>query len=335
MKMTATAAPSPDPSCGLPILLRRLKLPSFVAAYDDAARQAEREGWSFEGYLRHLVELEIAERERRRLERNLKRAGLPGEKTLATLNVKRLPRRIQTQLPALCEGGFVERAENLLAFGLPGRGKTHLVAAIGHELLARGYRVLFQSAFSLVQLLLLAKKEFLLERQLKRLDGFDVVIIDDIGYIQQSREEMEVLFTFLSERYERRSVVITSNLVFSQWDKIFKDPMTTAAAIDRVVHHSIILELTGPSVRAEEARERNQDLKLGGDKDNDKDDQEGQTRKPENRNGAERGVDVADGETRKRKMRGKGGGKKAECNCLPGFVLRFRNSAKVTPGAVR
>jgi DNA replication protein DnaC len=122
--------------------------------------------------------------------------------------------------------------------------------------------VLFQPAHSLVQLLLLAKKEFLLERQLKRLDGFEVVVIDDIGYIQQTREEMEVLFTFLSERYERRSVVITSNLVFSEWDKIFKDPMTTAAAIDRVVHHATILELSGESYRAEEAERRNRDLRV-------------------------------------------------------------------------
>ncbi len=263
--MKAIAAASPDPS-SLPILLRRLKLPSFVAAHADAARQAEREGWTFESYLRRLVDLEITDRERRRLERNLKRAGIPGEKTLATLKMKRLPRRVQTQIPGLCEGGFVDRAENLLTFGLPGRGKTHVVAAIGHELLARGYRVLFQPAYSLVQLLLLAKKEFMLERQLKRLDGFDIVIIDDIGYIQQAREEMEVLFTFLSERYERRSVVITSNLVFSEWDKIFKDPMTTAAAIDRVVHHATILELNGPSFRAEEAQKRNQDLKLAEEK---------------------------------------------------------------------
>lgn len=259
--MKSRAVVSPD-SSGLPILLRRLKLPSFVAACDTAARKAEREGWTFESYLRHLVDLEISDRERRRLERNLKRSGLPGEKTLATLETKRLPRRVQTQFPGLCEGGFVDRAENLLAFGLPGRGKTHVVAAIGNELVARGYRVLFQPAYSLVQLLLLAKKDFMLERQLKRLDSFDVVIIDDIGYIQQAREEMEVLFTFLSERYERRSVVITSNLVFSEWDKIFKDPMTTAAAIDRVVHHATILELSGPSFRAEEAQKRNQDLKL-------------------------------------------------------------------------
>ena len=168
----------------------------------------------------------------------------------------KLPRKIQTQLPRLCEGDFVGKAENILAFGLPGRGKTHVCAAIGHELVQRGYQVLFQPAFRIVQRLLIAKRDFELERALKRLDHFDVVIIDDIGYVQQDREEMEVLFTFLAERYERRSVMITSNLVFSEWDKIFKDPMTTAAAIDRVVHHSTILELSGESYRAEAAQKR-------------------------------------------------------------------------------
>lgn len=144
---------------------------------------------------------------------------------------------------------FIGRAENILAFGLPGRGKTHLICAIGHELIKRGYNILFIPAYSLVQKLLIAKRDLCLDKELRRLDRFDAVILDDIGYIQQEREEMEVLFTFLGERYERRSVMITSNLVFSQWDKIFKDPMTTAAAIDRVVHHATILELNGSSYR--------------------------------------------------------------------------------------
>lgn len=260
-----TTTPSPD-SSSLPMLLRKLKLPSFLQHWGDLARKAEAAGWTFEQYLHNLSEIEVHDREERRIERNRKRSGLPPEKTLATLKLKILPRQVQTQIPTLCRGDFVERAENLLAFGLPGRGKTHVLSAVGHELVARGYRVLFQPAYSLVQLLLSAKKELTLERQLKRLDAFDVVVIDDIGYIQQNREEMEVLFTFLSERYERRSVAITSNLVFSEWDKIFKDPMTTAAAIDRVVHHSTILELTGPSVRAEEAQERNKKLELEGKK---------------------------------------------------------------------
>lgn len=253
-----TAASTDPPS--LPMLLRKLKLPSFLSHYSEVARKAESEGWTFEKYLQHLAELEVSEREVRRIERNRKRSGLPPTKTLATLNPRILPRKVQTQIPVLSRGDFLERAENILAFGLPGRGKSHLLSAIGHELVSRGYRVLFQPAYSLVQMLLLAKKELMLERQLKRLDAFDAVIIDDIGYIQQNREEMEVLFTFLSERYERRSVMITSNLVFSEWDRIFKDPMTTAAAVDRVVHHSTILELTGPSVRAEEAQERNKEV---------------------------------------------------------------------------
>ena len=132
-----------------------------------------------------------------------------------------------------------------------------MACAIGHELVTRGYSVLFTPTFQLVQQLLAAKRDLGLKNQLRWLDRFDVVICDDLGYVQQERDEMEVLFTFLGERYERRSVMITSNLVFSKWDRIFKDPMTTAAAIDRVVHHSTILELTGPSVRNEEAMDRN------------------------------------------------------------------------------
>lgn len=241
----------------LPLLLRALKLPSFVEHHERAAKEGESSGWSFLHFLRHLAELEMAERRGRRIERLMKGSGLPPEKTLGTLNTNLLPVKVRRQLPSLTEGGFVERAENLLAFGLPGRGKTHLVCAIGHELIQRGYRVLFLAAFSLVQRLLVAKRGLELERELRRLDAYDAVIIDDIGYIQQDREEMEVLFTFLAERYERRSVIITSNLVFSQWDRIFKDPMTTAAAIDRVVHHSTIVEMSGPSIREEEAKTNN------------------------------------------------------------------------------
>jgi DNA replication protein DnaC len=243
------------------VLLRSLCLPSFVAYRKEIAAKAEKAGWSFDQYLHHLAETEVEERKRRKVERMLKRSGLPTTKTLATLDASRLPAPVRRQLPVLCEGGFVERAENVLAFGLPGRGKTHLVCAIGHELVRRGCHVLFVPAFKLVQRLLAAKRELAIEKELRRLDAFDAVILDDIGYIQQDRDEMEVLFTFLAERYERRSVMITSNLVFSQWDKIFKDPMTTAAAIDRLVHHSVILEMTGGSVRSQEAMKRNGDRK--------------------------------------------------------------------------
>lgn len=248
--MTATAEQ-------LKVLLRALKLPSVHANHETMAATAEREGWTFVRYLLDLLELEVADRRTHRIERLLRQSGLPGDKTLATLNQQRLPQKVRRQLPALCDGSFLKSAENVLAFGHPGRGKTHCVSAIGHELVQRGHEVLFRPAFALVQQLLQAKRQLTLEKELRRLDRFDVVILDDIGYIQQDREEMEVLFTFLAERYERRSVMITSNLVFSQWEKIFKDPMTTAAAIDRVVHHSVILELTGVSWRDEEAKKRN------------------------------------------------------------------------------
>lgn len=238
------------------MMLRALKVPAIASHYVEVGSKAERDGWSFEKYLRELVELEHGQRKTRRIERLLKNSGLPTEKTLAALQQEKLPVKARRQLPALCDGGFVERAENVLVFGLPGRGKTHLVCAVGHELVRRGYSVLFVTAVMLVQRLLLAKKELNLERELRRLDGYDAVVLDDLGYIQQDREEMEVLFTFLAERYERRSVLLTSNLVFSQWDQIFKDPMTTAAAIDRVVHHATIIELTGTSYRDEVAKER-------------------------------------------------------------------------------
>lgn len=240
----------------LALLLRALKLPGFARYHEEIAQKAERDGWTFGQYLHHLAELEVQERKQRRIERNLKHSDLPLEKTLATLNRARIPSKVQKQLPTLCEGAFVERGDNVLIFGLPGRGKTHLAAALGHELVRRGHRVLFTATFALVQRLLAAKRDLKLERELLALDSFDAVILDDLGYVQQSRDEMEVLFTFLAERYERRSVIITSNLVFSQWDRIFKDPMTTAAAIDRLVHHAVIVEMTGESVRADEAKKR-------------------------------------------------------------------------------
>jgi len=249
----------------LPVLLKGLKLPAFAAHFAALAEQAEQQGWSFADYLRELCELELSQRKERRVARNLKASNLPMDKTLATLEQQRLPDRVRRRIPSLCKGGFVDRADNVLAFGLPGRGKTHLVCAVGHELIHRGYRVLFLSAMVVVQRLLAARRDLRLEEALRKLDRFDVLILDDLGYIQQDRDEMEVLFTLLSERYERKSVMLTSNLVFRDWDRIFKDPMTTAAAIDRVVHHSVILELTGPSYRNEKAAERNGSAAAAGD----------------------------------------------------------------------
>jgi DNA replication protein DnaC len=253
--MSAAASPSTSPADSLALLLRALKLPAFARYAEDVAQKAEREGWTFGQYLHHLAELEVQERRQRRIERYRREAHLLPEKTLATLTRSRLTPKVAKMLPTLCEGSFVERGDNLLAFGLPGRGKTHVVCAIGYELIERGYRVLFSATFALVQRLLAAKRDLRLEKELASLDAYDAVILDDLGYVQQSRDEMEVLFTFLAARYERKSVIITSNVVFREWDRIFKDPMTTAAAIDRLVHHAVILEMTGTSVRADVAEQ--------------------------------------------------------------------------------
>jgi DNA replication protein DnaC len=247
-----TAAPTVQ---SLRVMLRALKLPGFAAHLEELSERATREGWTFLAFLHELASLELQDRRRRRIERNLKASRLPTTKTLGTLKLERLPAAVRAQVSVLCVGDFLRRGANVLAFGLPGRGKSHTLAAIGHELVQRGHRVLFTPTYQLVQRLLAAKRDLLLEAELKRLDRFDAVILDDIGYVQQDRAEMEVLFTFLAERYERRTVMISSNLVFSQWDRIFKDPMTTAAAIDRVVHHSVILEMVGPSFRAEVAEQ--------------------------------------------------------------------------------
>jgi len=242
---------------GLAGLLRSFRVPTMAALWEESAGRAERENWGYRRFLQHLCESEAQDRRERKMQRLLKESGLPNGKTLGNLDENLLPAKIRRLLPTLLEGHFVTRAENVLAFGLPGRGKSHCMAAVARELILRhSYPVLFTPTFKLVQQLLAAKQALKLEALLKKLDRYAVVVLDDLGYVQQNREEMEVLFTFLAERYERRSVMITSNLVFSKWDQIFKDPMTTMAAIDRLVHHAQILEFTGESVRAQKAQER-------------------------------------------------------------------------------
>ena len=230
--------------------LRSLLLTTMAREHEDVMARAEAENWGYRRFLGYLVENEVNERLRRRVERQLKESGLPSGKTLEALDEKKLPDKVRRQLPTLLSGELVRRGDNLLCFGLPGRGKSHLVAALGREWIQRHQlKVLFTPTFKLVTQLLAAKRDLKLPGALAKLERFDVVILDDIGYVQQSRDEMEVLFTFLAERYEKKSVVITSNLVFSQWDQIFKDPMTTLAAVDRLAHHATILEFDGESQR--------------------------------------------------------------------------------------
>lgn len=204
-----------------------------------------------------VLELEACARKERRVERLLRASKLPPGKTFETLDKARVPRTALLKVLELSRGEFVEQANNVLLFGLPGVGKSHLACALGHALVHAGKSVLFTPTYQLVQQLLAARRDLYLPRALRALDVFDAVILDDLGYVQQTSEEAEVLFTLMAERYERRSLIITSNLVFSQWDRIFKTPMATAAAIDRLVHHAAIIEIDRESVRAEEAKKRN------------------------------------------------------------------------------
>lgn len=235
--------------------LRELRLPTIRQCYEELAAQAQQETHSYERFLLELCDRECQERGTKRISRLLQQSRLPLEKSLETFEWKRLPAKVARQVQSLRDGSFVERKENLLVFGKVGSGKTHLLCGLAQEQARAGRRVLFTTSTLLVQELLAAKRDLKLKAVLKRLAGCEVLLIDDLGYVQQSREEMEVLFTLMAERYERGSIWLTSNLAFSKWESIFKDPMTTAAAIDRLVHHSVILELNLPSYRLEHAKQ--------------------------------------------------------------------------------
>ena len=236
--------------------LKELHMPTIRNLFTQVADSARDSALSYEEYLFELVSEEIQVRRQNRIERLLRESRLPLEKNFDSFELKRLGPKLISQVNVLKDGSFLDRSENVLAFGNPGSGKTHLVCALGQELIHQGYRVIFYSTAMLVQRLLLAKRELRIERFIKSLVKYDALIIDDIGYVEQSREEMEVLFSLFAERYERGSIILTSNLPFSKWEKIFKDPMTAAAAIDRLIHHSIILELNLPSYRLEQSKEQ-------------------------------------------------------------------------------
>ena len=244
--------------------LKALHLPTIRQCYEEVARQAERETLSYERYLHELVQRECEERQENRTAKMLRESRLPLEKSLEAFDTRRLPAKAARQIRTLLDGGFLDRTENALVFGNPGSGKTHCLQAIGQELIRKGRRIFFTSCEMLVQELLIAKRDLKLSKLIKKYARYEGMIIDDLGYIRQTREEMEVVFTLLAERYERGSVLLTSNLPFSKWEGIFKDPMTTAAAIDRLVHHSIIIELNIPSYRLEHAKTNMQSLGADG-----------------------------------------------------------------------
>jgi DNA replication protein DnaC len=234
--------------------LRHLKLQAMADCVSDVALKAARAQLSHEAFLYELVRLEQEQRTQRRVERLRRESGLPRDKTFTTLQMNHFPPVVRQHLERLRRGEFVAQAVNVVAVGQPGVGKSHLLASVGHALIDQGLPVFWSSTAQLMQRLLAAKRDLRLPQELARLDRFACLILDDIGYVQHDQDEMEVLFTLLAERYERKSVMLSTNLVFSEWTRIFKNPMTTVAAIDRVVHHSVILDLMGlESYRAKAA----------------------------------------------------------------------------------
>src|ERR1700722_11456795 len=249
---------SKDVTAVLTRCLQELRLATVRSQHEAVARQATAETWSYANFLMELMQRECQQRQHNRIERLLKASRLPLEKSWSALDLKRLPAKVVQQLRGLLSGDFLDRHENVLMFGPPGSGKTHALCAVAQELVRAGRPILATKCSLLVQELLKAKRDLRLKELLRDLSRWEALLIDDLGYVQQSREEMEVLFTLLAERYERGSVLLTSNLPFSGWEAIFKDPMTTVAAIDRLVHHSVIIELNIASYRAEQAKKAKQ-----------------------------------------------------------------------------
>jgi DNA replication protein DnaC len=234
----------------LPVLLRQLRLPTMAGYCEEITSRAVEQGWPVEQTLATLCEYELAERERRRLERHLKEARLPVDKTLERFEFDAIAGADRAQLSRLaCETGWVETAHNVLLFGPLGVGKSHLAAAIGQALIEQGLRVRFYAASTLVQELQGAKQALRLANALNKLDKYRLLVIDDIGYVKRSEAETSVLFELIAHRYEAGSVLITSNQPFSAWDRIFGDDMMAVAAIDRLIHHAHVLELRGESYR--------------------------------------------------------------------------------------
>jgi DNA replication protein DnaC len=243
----------------LTLLLNELRLPAIKQGWSVFAERADREGWPAARFLASLAEHEIAERDRRRIERHLLEARLLPGKTLDSFEFEAVPVVSKAHVMAICAGdSWIDKGANLILIGGPGGGKTHLASAIGLALVENGWRVLFARTSDLVQKLQVARRELGLEAAINRLDRFHLLILDDLAYVSKDQAETSVLFELISARYERRSILLTANRPFGAWGKVFPDPAMTLAAVDRLVHHAMIFEINVDSYRRRTALERKQ-----------------------------------------------------------------------------
>tara|TARA_B100002051_G_scaffold242021_1_gene246947 strand:- start:102 stop:944 length:843 start_codon:yes stop_codon:yes gene_type:complete len=240
----------------LGILLNELRLPAIKTLWPQFTEQADKEGWPAARFLTAIAEHELAERDRRRIARHLAEARLPPGKTLDSFAFDAVPMISKAQVMAIAAGdGWLAKGANILMFGPPGGGKSHLAAAIGLALIENGWRVLFTRTTDLVQKLQIARRELQLESVINKLDKFDLLILDDLAYVTKDQAETSVLFELISARYERKSILITANQPFGEWNKVFPDPAMTLAAVDRLVHHATIFEMNVESYRRRSAME--------------------------------------------------------------------------------
>jgi len=241
----------------LPLLLTELRLPTVASLWQSFTERADREGWPSARLLAALAELELAERARRRIQRHLLEAHLPPGKTFDSFEFAAVPMVSRAHVTALASGdGWLDKGSNILLFGPSGSGKSHLGAAIGHALVENGYRVLFTRTTELVQRLQTARQALSLESAIEKLDKYHLIVLDDLCYVRRDQAETSVLFELIASRYERRSLLVTANQPFGEWSSVFPDAAMTLAAIDRLVHHAVILEMNVESYRRRSATAR-------------------------------------------------------------------------------